>query len=94
MSENEFIEYVGDLIESIYQMGLTNGDVQTALVKERREALTAARRAGMREGMSEAIWVAKLTISNTRIPSWVGDAIETNVCARLAEIKTKEKESK
>ena len=44
MSEAEFIDYVGNLIEIIYKMGLTNAEVTAALVNERREALAAAKR--------------------------------------------------
>ena len=44
MSEAEFVDFVGNLIASIYQMGLTNAEVTAALVNERREALAAAKR--------------------------------------------------
>ena len=44
MNEAEFVDFVGNLIASIYQMGLTNAEVTAALVNERREALAAAKR--------------------------------------------------
>ena len=44
MNEAEFVDFVGNLIASIYQMGLTNAEVTAALVNERRETLAAAKR--------------------------------------------------